>query len=94
VLEATLPERRTGLQLKAAAFNMAKTNNYQKSRIPPEGAYTPGEFTGHEEAEIDLERGRAANQQAEQSNPVFKALMDKLREAARKVGRTMIMLFL
>jgi hypothetical protein len=72
---------------------MPKTN-YRKSRSPSsedESPYVSGEFAEHEYPEIDIGRGVAANAAAEQSNPRFKALMDKLRAAARKVGHMMFL---
>jgi hypothetical protein len=49
---------------------------------------TPGEFSEHEYPPIDLERGKEGNKQAEQVDPKFRALMDKLRAEAKKFGRT------
>jgi hypothetical protein len=61
---------------------MNRTANSQQPRIPRAA-------TDMSDPEIDLKRGEQANRQAEQSNPKFRLFMDKLRRAAKAVGRDM-----
>lgn len=66
---------------------MDKTTNYQKYQ-------TRRSATDVSDPPIDLERGAEANREAESRNPKFKAIMDKLRKAAKAVGRNMKMLLM
>lgn len=73
---------------------MAKTNDFRKSPASESDEhYAHGEFTGAPEPEIDLERGQKYGDQLEQGNPKFKALMDKLRSAAKALGKAICICF-
>jgi len=55
---------------------------------------TPRLATDLSDPEIDLKQGAEDNRQLEQSNPKFKLMVDKLRKAAKAVGREMKMFLL
>lgn len=57
----------------------SRTQSFQDSD------FVPGEFIEKADPEIDLERGRKANTDAEKRDPKFKRLMEKLRAAAKAV---------
>ena len=68
---------------------MDKKREFPKSRIlfsqEDEGDYAPGEFVEREDPEIDIARGIKRNKELEKRNPAFKAMMDRLRAAAKAV---------
>ena len=71
--------------------------NYRKSQTPAsaesgDNSFVAGEFTGHEESEIDLERGQKIGNELEKSSPSFRSFMDKLRKAAKQVAKRKLML--
>ena len=74
---------------------MGKVKGFLKSRIESlkDSDYT-AEFSEHEYPPIDLDRGAAGNKHDEAIDPEYRALMEKIRKAAAKVGRTVAMLFL
>lgn len=58
----------------------------QKPRMPR----SPDDMS---DPEVDIEQGRLDNKELEKRSPKFKAMMDRLRKAAKAVGRNMKMLF-
>jgi hypothetical protein len=66
---------------------MVKTVPYRNSR-------TPRSPTDMSDPEIDLERAAVENKQLEDGSPKFRLFMEKLRRAARAVGRNMKVLLM
>jgi hypothetical protein len=66
---------------------MAEIINDQRSRT----SRSPDDMS---DPEIDMERAEEANRELETSVPKFRAMMDKIRNAAKAVGRNMKMLLL
>jgi|HubBroStandDraft_5_1064220.scaffolds.fasta_scaffold27616_2 hypothetical protein len=66
---------------------MDKTVHYRKSQIQRSA-------TDVSDRDIDLKNGERMNKQAEERNPKFRSFMDKVRKAAKSVGRSMKMLLM
>jgi hypothetical protein len=66
---------------------MVKTVPYQKSR-------TQRSATDMSDPEIDLKRVEGETERGERLDPKFHTFMEKLRRAARAVGRNMKMLLM
>ena len=63
---------------------MVRASNFQKSRTPR----SPDDMS---DPDIDLKQGAEDNRDLEKTNPRFKDMMDRIRRAAKAVGRNMKM---
>jgi hypothetical protein len=63
---------------------MAKVMNFQKSRTPR----SPDDLS---DTDIDLKRGAEGVKTMERVSPKFQEMMDRIRRAAKAVGRNMKM---
>lgn len=66
---------------------MVKASSFQKSRT----VRSPDDMS---DPEIDLKQGAEDNRDLERTNPKFRAMMDRIRKAAKTVGRNMKMLLM
>lgn len=66
---------------------MVRAKNFQTSRTPR----SPDDMS---DPEINLKQGAEDNRVAEQRNPRFKEMMNRIRRAAKAVGRNMKMLLM